>query len=35
LTGSADEVTIAIVGCGVMGNRHLRGLAEYARHVEG
>lgn len=35
MAGSAREVTIAIVGCGGMGNRHLRGLAEYARHVEG
>ena len=35
MTGNAAEVTIAIVGCGGMGNRHLRGLTEYARLVEG
>ena len=29
------EVTLAIVGCGGMGNRHLRGLIEYARVVAG
>ena len=35
MAGSAADVTLAIVGCGGMGNRHLRGLVEYARLVAG
>lgn len=35
MAGIGNEVSIAIIGCGGMGNRHLRGLAEYARLVDG
>ncbi len=35
MTSAPDPITIAIVGCGGMGNRHLLGLVEHARAVAG
>ena len=35
MTTASDVVNLAIIGCGGMGNRHLQGLAEYARSVAG